>query len=51
MERKSPEAHPADHTNDPYVASQNDRLIAINSAISIDLSGQVNSDSIGRESS
>ena len=41
------EAHPCDYTNDPYLAAQNERLIAINSAISIDLSGQVNSDSIG----
>ncbi|MCB9777199.1 MAG: 4-hydroxybutyrate CoA-transferase [Alphaproteobacteria bacterium] len=41
------EAHPCDHTNDILVASENARLIAINSAISVDLSGQVNSDSIG----
>ncbi len=41
------EAHPCDHTNDIIVASQHDRLVAINSAISIDLTGQVNSDSIG----
>ncbi|MED5372786.1 MAG: acetyl-CoA hydrolase/transferase C-terminal domain-containing protein [Myxococcota bacterium] len=42
------EAHPCDHTNDLLVASQNDKLVAINSAISVDLSGQVNSDSIGQ---
>jgi 4-hydroxybutyrate CoA-transferase len=41
------EAHPADYTNDIFVASRNDRLVAINSAISVDLTGQVNSDSIG----
>jgi acyl-CoA hydrolase len=41
------EAHPCDHTNDPYVAAKNKRLVAINSAISVDLTGQVNSDSIG----
>ncbi|HHO53262.1 MAG TPA: 4-hydroxybutyrate CoA-transferase, partial [Deltaproteobacteria bacterium] len=41
------EAHPCDHTNDLVVASSNDRLVAINSAISVDLTGQVNSDSIG----
>lgn len=41
------EAHPCDHTNHIQVASQNDKLIAINSAISVDLTGQVNSDSIG----
>ncbi|MEZ4237489.1 MAG: acetyl-CoA hydrolase/transferase C-terminal domain-containing protein [Myxococcota bacterium] len=41
------EAHPCDHTNDLVVASSNDRLVAINSAVSVDLTGQVNSDSIG----
>ena len=41
------EAHPCDHTNDLFVASTNDRLVAINSAISVDLTGQVNADSIG----
>lgn len=41
------EAHPCDHTNDPVQASRNHRLVAINSAISVDLTGQVNSDSIG----
>jgi len=46
-ENNAVEAHPCDHTNDPYQAAQNDRLIAINSAISIDLTGQVNADSIG----
>lgn len=41
------EAHPCDHTNDVVIASENRRLVAINSAISVDLTGQVNSDSIG----
>ena len=41
------EAHPCDHTNAIAVASRNHRLVAINSAISVDLSGQINSDSIG----
>lgn len=41
------EAHPCDHTNAFSVASANDRLVAINSAISVDVTGQVNSDSIG----
>ena len=41
------EGHPADYTNDILVAARNDRLVAINSAISVDLTGQVNSDSIG----
>ncbi len=41
------EAHPCDHTNDLLVASSIPRLVAINSAISVDLTGQVNSDSMG----
>jgi len=41
------ELHPADYTNDPFLASANDRLVAINSAIEVDLTGQVCSDSIG----
>ncbi len=41
------EAHPCDHTNDLVVASNHDNLVAINSAISVDLTGQINSDSIG----
>ena len=46
-ENNAVEAHPCDHTNDPVQAAQNERLIAINSAISVDLTGQVNADSIG----
>jgi acyl-CoA hydrolase len=41
------EAHPVSHVNDPFVASQNDNLVAVNSAIEVDLTGQVCSDSIG----
>ena len=41
------EAHPCDYTNDLVVASGNDRLVAINSALSIDITGQVNADSVG----
>ena len=41
------EAHPVEYTNDPAVASRNDRLVAVNSAIEVDLTGQVCSDSIG----
>lgn len=41
------EAHPVDYVNDPYIISQNENLIAINSAIEVDLTGQVCSDSIG----
>jgi acyl-CoA hydrolase len=35
------------YTNDPFIIAQNPKVTAINSAISIDLTGQVNADSIG----
>lgn len=41
------EFYPADHTNDPSVIRKNDNVVAINSALEIDLSGQVVADSIG----
>ncbi len=41
------EAHPTEYVNDPVVVSQNDNMVAINSAIEVDLTGQVCSDSIG----
>jgi 4-hydroxybutyrate CoA-transferase len=37
----------ADFTNDPCVIGRNDNVVAINSAIQIDLTGQVDADSIG----
>lgn len=41
------ELHPTEYINDPFVIAQNDRQVAINSAIEIDLTGQVCADSIG----
>jgi 4-hydroxybutyrate CoA-transferase len=41
------EAHPVEHVNDPRIIAQNDQQIAVNSAIEVDLTGQVCSDSIG----
>jgi len=41
------ELHPTEYVNDPFIIAQNDRMIAINSAIEIDLTGQVCADSIG----
>jgi 4-hydroxybutyrate CoA-transferase len=41
------ETHPTNYTNHPFVVGQNDKMIAINSAIEVDLTGQVCSDSIG----
>ncbi|MFI3317615.1 MAG: acetyl-CoA hydrolase/transferase C-terminal domain-containing protein [Rikenellaceae bacterium] len=35
------------YTNDPFIISQNDRVTAINSALQIDLTGQVCADSLG----
>jgi len=38
---------PVDYTNDPYIIAQNERQIAINSALRVDLRGQVCSESVG----
>lgn len=41
------ELHPVDYVNDPYVISQHDNFVSVNSCIEIDLFGQVCSESIG----
>ena len=41
------ELHPSTYTNDPFIIAQNDNLIAVNSAIEVDLTGQVCAESIG----
>ncbi|MHB8870348.1 MAG: GNAT family N-acetyltransferase [Thermoleophilia bacterium] len=41
------EFRPSNYTNDPYVIGQNDRMVAVNAALEIDLTGQVCSDSLG----
>jgi 4-hydroxybutyrate CoA-transferase len=41
------ELHPTEYINDPYVIAQNEKQVAINSAIEVDLTGQVCADSIG----
>lgn len=38
---------PSDYVNSPSVIAQNDRMVAINSALQVDLTGQVGADSIG----
>jgi 4-hydroxybutyrate CoA-transferase len=43
------ELHPNEYTNDPYIIAANDRMVAINSALQVDLTGQVCSDSIGSD--
>jgi 4-hydroxybutyrate CoA-transferase len=41
------EFRPTDYVNDPFVVAQNEKMTAINSAIAVDITGQVCSDSIG----
>jgi acyl-CoA hydrolase len=41
------EFHPCDRTNDTSLIRKNDKVVAVNSAIEVDLSGQVVADSIG----
>jgi 4-hydroxybutyrate CoA-transferase len=41
------EFHPNMYTNDPWVIAQNDKMVAVNSALQVDITGQVCADSIG----
>jgi len=41
------EMHPTEYVNDPFIIARNDAMVAINSALQVDLSGQVVADSIG----
>lgn len=41
------ELRPTDYVNDPFIIAQNEKMVAINSALQIDLTGQVCADSIG----
>jgi acetyl-CoA hydrolase len=41
------ELHPTEYVNDPFVIAQNENMIAINSALEVDVTGQVCADSIG----
>jgi len=43
------EFHPTCYTNDPGLIARNDDMVAINSALQVDLTGQVCSDSIGNQ--
>ena len=40
------EMHPVNFTNDPYLAGQNNQLVAINASLQVDLLGQCGSESI-----
>ncbi|MFH1568899.1 MAG: GNAT family N-acetyltransferase [Gemmatimonadota bacterium] len=41
------EFYPNEYSNDPFVIAQNRRMVAINAALEVDLTGQVCSDSLG----
>jgi 4-hydroxybutyrate CoA-transferase len=41
------ELQPVDYINDPYVIGQHDNMVSINSALQVDLMGQVNAEMIG----
>ena len=41
------EFHPSAYTNDPFRIAMNDRMVAINAALEVDLTGQVCAESIG----
>lgn len=43
------EMWPVDYVNDPYIAGKNAGLISINSALQVDLMGQVNAEMIGHK--
>ncbi|MGH9793594.1 MAG: acetyl-CoA hydrolase/transferase family protein [Candidatus Acidiferrales bacterium] len=42
------EFHPCAYTNNPFIISQNENMIAVNSTLQVDITGQVCSDSIGQ---
>lgn len=41
------EFHPSHYVNNPFIIAQNKKMVAINSAIQVDLTGQVCADSMG----
>lgn len=41
------EMHPVDYINDPYIIGQHANMISINSALQVDMMGQVNAEMIG----
>jgi len=43
------EMRPCEYTNDPFQIARNDKVTAINGALSIDLKGQVCADSLGKK--
>lgn len=43
------EMHPSDYVNDPRIVAEHPNMIAINSALEVDLTGQVCADSLGEQ--
>lgn len=43
------EFYPSDYVNDPFVVAKNHKMVSVNSALQIDLTGQVAADSIGHQ--
>jgi acyl-CoA hydrolase len=43
------EMRPADYTNNPFIIAQNDKMVAINSALEVDITGQVCAESVGKK--
>jgi len=41
------EMHPTEYCNNPFIIAQNDNMVAVNSCLQIDLTGQVVSDNMG----
>lgn len=41
------ECYTVDYTNDPFVIARNDNMVSINSALAVDLLGQVAADTLG----
>ncbi len=41
------EFHPTSYTNDSFLIAQNERMVAVNSALQVDITGQVCADSLG----
>jgi 4-hydroxybutyrate CoA-transferase len=41
------ELHPVDYVNDPCIIGQHENMVSINSALQVDLTGQVNAEMIG----
>ncbi len=42
------EFHPSEYVNNPFHIARNDRMVAVNGALQVDLSGQVCADSLGQ---